>query len=251
MTYLERYEAGQYVEVWKELSELGEAVRGTAVIADATAVARATMERVATNVNRLVERLLAQGFEFGVYPDGTRVPTTPTAIASPDATSLADLEELESLAGAVPLSLKMFWQVVGGVSLIGRTRGGWPQYSDPLCVVSPRAGIVDFRDYGATQVHGAARETFLCPIAPDVLHKDNVSGGAPYSIGLPNTRADGLVHDEWHGVDFVPYLRMAILDWGGFPGLSRASPQEKWRSQAPSHVAPEWLEELTLDLVPF
>jgi len=42
---------------------------------------------------------------------------------------------------------------------------------------------------------------FLCPGAPDILHKDNVSGGAPYSITLPNAGAVGQSHRlrEWHG----------------------------------------------------
>ena len=38
-------------------------------------------------------------------------------------------------------------------------------------------------------VHETAKRVgFSCPIAPDILHKDNVSGGAPYAIELPEPR---------------------------------------------------------------
>ena len=57
-------------------------------------------------------------------------------------------------------------------------------------------------------------------LAPDDLHKDNTSGGDPYGVRLPNPAADFLFEYERHGLLFVPYLRLAILEWGGFPGLA-------------------------------
>ena len=57
------------------------------------------------------------------------------------------------------------------------------------------------------------------PLAPDDLHKDNVSGGEPYGVGLPDPSADFPFFYESHNLLFVPYLRLAILRWGGFPGL--------------------------------
>ena len=70
MTYFERYKNGQCVAVWNELTALGETVRDSAIVGDAVSVAHLTMERVATNIDRLVERLASHGYEFGVYPDG-------------------------------------------------------------------------------------------------------------------------------------------------------------------------------------
>jgi hypothetical protein len=89
----------------------------------------------------------------------------------------------------------------------------------------------------------------MCSIAPDVYHKDNVSGGTPYAIELPNPGADALVFGEWHHLRFVPYLRIAILDWGGFPGLSHACSPDQWRAKHPA--PPAWLGDLTHDLVAF
>ena len=136
---------------------------------------------------------------------------------------------------------------------IGRVRGGWAEYSDPLYVEEPRGGIGEFRYWqeGAGWSAGAPDGPFLCPIAPDVLHKDNVSGGAPYGIALPDPGADATLHNEWHHVKFVPYLRIAILEWAGFPGLSPANPQAKWRSKEADRATAPLLKELTRDLVPF
>ena len=64
-------------------------------------------------------------------------------------------------------------------------------------------------------------ERFEAGLAPDDLHKDNTSGGEPYSVGLPDAAADFVLLNERHGLHFVPYLRTAILRWGGFPGLDR------------------------------
>jgi hypothetical protein len=253
LTYFERYKNGQCVAVWNELTALGETVRDSAIFGDAVSVAHLTMERVATNIDRLVERLASHGYEFGVYPDGTRFPIESAALAKPDAEFRALIAELEHLAGAIPLSLRAFWDVVGSVSLIGRARNDWPEYGDPLCVEGPAAGLADFHDWYADLDMGepATEEAFLCPIAPDVLHKDNVSGGPPYSVKLPDRGADAMVCDEWHNVCFIPYLRIAILDWGGFPGLSHANPQDRWRSKGKAFVPPEWLPELTHDLMTF
>jgi hypothetical protein len=228
-------------------------VRDPAIFGDAMSVAHMTMERVATNIGRLVERLASHGYEFGVYPDGTRFPVKSAALAKPDAEFRAHIAELERFAGAIPLSLMAFWDVVGRVSLIGRARGGWPEYGDPLVVEAPTAGLADFHDWRVDLEMGehATDEVFLCPIAPDVLHKDNVSGGAPYSVKLPDPGADAIVCGEWHNIRFVPYLRIAILDWGGFPGLSHANPQDRWRSNSTTFAPPAWLTELTYDLMQF
>jgi hypothetical protein len=86
MTYFERYKNGQLAEVWNELVALGEAVRDPAILADAISVTHLTMERVATNIERLVARLASHGYEFGICSDGTSYPlaafTKPTTSPS-------------------------------------------------------------------------------------------------------------------------------------------------------------------------
>jgi hypothetical protein len=57
-------------------------------------------------------------------------------------------------------------------------------------------------------------------LAPDCLHKANISGRAPYGIELPYLGADPVFVHEEHGLAFVDYLRLAFR-WGGFPRLER------------------------------
>ncbi len=54
MTYLERYLAGEYEEVWNELMRLGSSVHDGAVYSDAQAVAQETMRRVRKNIEMLI-----------------------------------------------------------------------------------------------------------------------------------------------------------------------------------------------------
>ncbi len=63
--YLKRYHDGQYKEVWDELMQLEEAVFEEPLYTDALAVARATMQRVRINIERLISRLLKKQFVFG------------------------------------------------------------------------------------------------------------------------------------------------------------------------------------------
>ena len=80
---------------------------------------------------------------------------------------------------------------------------------------------------------------FEASLAPDYLHKDNISGGSPYAVELPNPAADFVLLNERHELHFVPYLRMAILRYGGFPGLEV------------SDAKPDFLEVLRAGLEPF
>jgi hypothetical protein len=209
MTYHARYRAGEHIRVWRELTALGASVRAPVLIDDAWAVAEETMTRVATNIGCIIERLANRSYQFDVYPDGTAPSATLSIHGRPASALLADVVELEQRVGPIPMSLRAFWQVVGTVSLIGRAPEGWPDYGDPLFVSPPDYALFELCKRGSRE---ASDETFMCGLAPDVLHKDNVSGGPEYAIALPNPSADATFEREWRGIGFVPYLRVAILD---------------------------------------
>ncbi len=63
-SFLEHYLAGQHQSVWDELIALGDAVCEEPLRSDAWAVACETMRRVRFNVELLVPRLTALGWEF-------------------------------------------------------------------------------------------------------------------------------------------------------------------------------------------
>jgi hypothetical protein len=64
-SFLERYEGGEHEPVWTELVALGDAVREEPLYTDALAVAHATMRRARRNIELLIPRLVAIGYQFG------------------------------------------------------------------------------------------------------------------------------------------------------------------------------------------
>lgn len=64
-SYLERYQRGEREQVWAELVALGDQVRSEPLHTDALAVARETMGRVRQNIEVLIPRLVAIGYQFG------------------------------------------------------------------------------------------------------------------------------------------------------------------------------------------
>jgi len=212
MNYLERYHNGEHVQVWDELQSLGPAVRGDPYYIQAQAVAAETMRRVRRNCERLVARLQTLGYVFGTFPDRTRRSYAVDPLTPPSESMRADCAELESEAGPLPLSLLAFWQEVGAIDLVGM-HPAWPDGLDPLVVDPPEAALSFLYD---DEEDGQGR---FAGLAPDNLHKDNTSGGDPYGVQLPDPSADFLFMYERHNSLFVPYLRLAILQWGGLPGL--------------------------------
>ena len=136
------------------------------------------------------------------------------------------LARLEKMAGALPLSLRIFYEVVGSVDWIGRHPTLAPELGsicpDPL-VVFPLDDALEERKQ-RMEDEGEAVVT----IAPDDLHKANTSGGEPYEIAVPDLRADGELLNERHHLLFVDYLRLCFR-FGGFPGydgIDRGMPWE-------------------------
>jgi len=107
-------------------------------------------------------------------------------------------------------------------------------------VEPPEVFESEFADWGANCEYYGATEVgpFRLPVAPDIYHKDNVSGGPPYSLILPNSAVDGYLQEEWHQTTFVDYLRI-VFQSGGFPGFE----------QGPQPLPPK-LVALRHDLLP-
>jgi len=214
VTYYERYLNGDHEGVWKQLQDLGSDVRLEPHFSDACAVAAETMRRVQRNCERIVSRLRSMGYSFNAFPDGSRRHYVGEPLVRPSQTFRTDCDELESQAGPLPISLTAFWQEVGAVDFVGRCIS-WPDGLDPL-VVDPPEGALSFLYEEEDEVGDMG---WFAGLAPDDLHKDNTSGGDPYGVNLPNPSADFRFVNERHDLLFVSYLRLAILRYGGFPGL--------------------------------
>jgi hypothetical protein len=220
MNFLERYRNGEYEQVWSELQTLGPLVRQEPYYSQAQDVATETMRRVRRNCERIVSRLHSLGYIFGTYPDGTSGYYTNGPLVPPTEEILQGCTELEERVGPLPLSLTAFWQEVGTVDFVGM-HPSWPDGLDPLVVYEPEAAISDLDNWELLVEEGEEDSSaqFEAGLAPDDLHKDNVSGGEAYSVALPDPLADFVLLYERHELLFVPYLRLAILRWGGLPGL--------------------------------
>jgi len=209
MDFLERYINGEHEQVWRDLQKLGAGVRDEPNYTQAKEVAIETMRRVRRNCERIISRLQTLGYVFGTFPDGTHRHYNVEPLTLPSSKMQSDCDELESEAGTLPLSLTAFWNEVGSIDLVGM-HPSWSDGLDPLVVDPPEGALSFLFDEG---------DGIFVGLAPDDLHKDNTSGGDPYGLQLPNPSADFLLMYERHNMLFVPYLRLAILNWGGFPGL--------------------------------
>jgi hypothetical protein len=251
-TYLERYLAGEYEQVWDELLGLGAAVRTQPLYRDAHAVARETMRRVRHNIEALTPRLDAAGYQFGYgWVRGHEFPSGPPdpRFSPPPANVARLLAELEARTGVLPLSLRAFYEVVGAVNFVGEPPPAWPDWRavpdglDALYVY-PVAGTIedayawedeygelteeewslpgpgeddpcDVRAYAALP-----HDCWLVPIAPDEWQKYDISGCGAYEIAVPNPAADARLLTERHCTTFVNYLRICMR-WAGFPKLEQ------------------------------
>jgi hypothetical protein len=108
--YFERYRQGECEQVWAELLALGGQIRGQPLYAEAQAVARETMSRARANIELLVPRLKSLGYQFA-HPDRVFVPA--------DQESRRLTAAMERRAGPLPLSLRVWFEEVGEVNLMG------------------------------------------------------------------------------------------------------------------------------------
>ena len=241
-TFLDRYLHGEYRRVWDELYAQGEAIHKEPLLEDSAAVAKETMLRVRTNIECITTRLYSIGYVFGIYPDRhTKIYGYTQPHHLPTRNIERDLAEFEQLEGVskLPLSLKFFWQIVGDVDWMG-FHPLWPEYSDPLVVYSLESARSGYEDWRCAVLDGDIEAgQFGIPIAPDYFHKDNVSGGSPYTILVPNAAIDAVLEYERHQTTFVNYLRICFAH-GGFSGV-------QWQTGN----IPKIMAELADDLLPF
>src|SRR5262245_42372239 len=221
---LKRYQSGEFEQVWQDIRS-HERIDG-GFRDEVTEVAEAAMRRVAQNADLIADRLRAVGWQAlsAEYHDLRTLPK---------ASDLAVLTRIEEISGApVPPTLLAFWRFVGGINWVwdynasaAQPNLGFdlpPEEHDALCVDAPNIVAYLFEEWidEKERYEPELLHPFRIDLAPDYLHKANISGGSPYCIEVPFPGADPLVADEPHGLPFLDYLRLAFR-WAGFPGLER------------------------------
>lgn len=174
---------------------------------------------VGDSIRLLVKRLTEIGFRF----------ERPSAVfPGPEGSLSSPIARIEREVGTVPLALKLFWQQIGSVDLCG-SHPEWEgcDYPDPLVVYPSSVAIQELDEFLADKEERLRCDfPYLVPIAPDLYHKADVSGGMWYNVTVPALADDPPLNDEWHHTTFVNYLEFTVR-WGGFPGLSRC-PAHSW-----------------------
>ena len=201
------------------------------------------MRRARENVERIVAHLRSTGYRF-VNPEAAHRP--------PRADITEQVRQFHDLGLHVPLSVRIFWEEVGSVNLMG-THPDWPHagyafdscdvwQTDPLVVEEP--GLLhDYENWRYNRDEFGDDyldfiEPFRILVAPDAMCKANFSGGSPYAIACDAPAVDAILLHEPQCVSFVAYLRIAF-EWGGFPGF------RSW-PDAPR----AFIEKVKKDLVP-
>jgi hypothetical protein len=185
---------------------------------------------------------------------GVGYPVRPIVVPVPEPV-LAHFDRLLDEAGmTAPPLLRSLWHVVGAVSVLDFSRyrhasfwqgrlGRTDRCTDGLHIDSPGDTEDECEGYADHLIgeregwleSGLAEDgdPFDWPIAPDDLHKDDVSGGDPYGLRQGLTAWDHrVVGVTWQGSpvtaptgapDLLSYLRTAVLECGCFPGLLGAA----------------------------
>lgn len=237
--FLSRYRGGQFQEVWREFSKLPMA--DDALRLEAEAVADETMKRVARNADIVAQQLANAGWEA----------LTGELRNAPEADDQKFIASVEALTGApIPISLASFWKIVGGIDFVWNYEvDRYPPdlcesvdlvEADPLYISPVRHSLYHLELWFEQPPDRAAGEPWFLDLAPDYLHKANISGGAAYGAELPVHWADFTFANERHNLKFIDYLRLAFR-WGGFPGLD-----EKTGADVNAFV-----KAMTIDLEPF
>jgi hypothetical protein len=217
---LARYRRGEHGPVWNELRSY-EALAGD-LLEEARAVAKETMTRVARNADLLGDRLAVSGWR----------PLYSELRTRPRAEDWEVMRRIEETTGTpLPVSLRAFWEAVGGINFVWDYKSGDPpdlgvdlpiDEMDPLCVDAPEVvtHVFDMWEEQRSGIDPELVDPFHLDLAPDYLHKANTSGGGPYGIELPFLGADPIFANEAHELPFVDYLRLCFR-WAGFPRLER------------------------------
>ncbi len=145
---------------------------------------------------------------------------------------------------SVPEILVCFWKIVGGVSFVDLKHyrhvdfwdeaGVRAEFCDGIHVDACTPGWADYivNDFNERRDDGDDFDPDLYgfDLAPDGYHKDNISGGMPHGVRPGNAWLPTWDNFWWAGQrrptsapsdppDFFGYLRTAILECAGFPGL--------------------------------
>lgn len=220
-----RYKENKCLEVWKEIDSLQEKAFKPDFFSDVQDVLTQTMVRVKENIDLIYNRLVEHNYHFAFEAQKRVHPPSNTK----DLLKRLD-KKVNSLNFFAPLSLSKFYEIVGGICFIETPHPNALIYADPLVIFDLEYTLNTLEEpYWTEDMHIYIEEDnrLFIDVAPDIYHKDNVSGGAPYQIELSKTPSiDSKFLNEPHRTTFIDYLRICF-NWGGFPNIKENNPNYK------------------------
>lgn len=226
MNLVNRYKNGECEQVVDEVLLMGKEAFHPKYSFEIDALFTEIFGRVAYNLDAIYEELKQIDYKF--FNNKKYNSFTPRHKPLSNTEELLKrLSETVSIYGYVPLSLVYFYRIVGGVNFAWNY-DEYPsilwEMADPIQVsslddlvsyVSDEYWKEDMKEYLDDPTYGNA---FL-EISADDLHKDNISGGPPYSIQITKEKSiDSKVLNEANNTTFINYLRICFK-YGGFPGM--------------------------------
>lgn len=225
-------------EHWACQHQLSEELLDPITYREALSFARKVMKFAERNVDLLTEKLVKSGYQFA-SKQRFRTP------ARRDGEQC--FAELASLGIFVPISLQAWCLEVGGVDFCG-SHPAWPKsayygigksegqadpwYTDPLSI---DLDVEEWLKVGRSGERDGSQ--ILLDVAPDIVHKANISGGGPVSVSGTRPSFDPVLINQPGSFTLLSYLRWAF-EWGGFPGF-------EYIIDAPNEILAEWREGLT------
>ncbi len=220
MTFYDRYLTGESEKVYDDIYKLEQDAFLPENIADIEKVMTETFERVSYNLDIIYKELsdIHYLFKSDFKHNFERPIVKPLADTEK---LLASLDKSVRPFGFIPISLKMFYRIVGACNF------GWDyettedflwQCADPIQItrldnlvseISSSGNLEDLKD-------SFEEDGFVSlPLSADYLHKDNISGGQSYSIQLTDKPSiDGQFLYEEHNTTFISYLRICFENCG-------------------------------------
>jgi hypothetical protein len=181
--------------------------------------ARARMRALRSEIVAAMLALQRAGYRFVVTAD--RVVTQP-----PEGRA-SSIAAFEARAGALPLMVRAFYEVIGGVDFRG-THDSWPHTgsvelapepcweTDPLVVVPFEVAIED----PPVEQWLPSDGPLVLRVVPDSLAKAGYSAGTGYGVVCGAVASDPELLDAPEHETFGGHLQRALA-WGGLPGFAR------------------------------
>ncbi len=228
MTLYDKYINEETVQVYREIDALGQDAFVPANLADIEKVLTETFQRVAYNLEIIYKELKEINYLFRENPEHNFEKPLHSPLADTDLL-LHQLDDAVKPFGYVPLSMKYFYKMAGGVNFVWDYETNedfiW-QMADPIQIASLDAVVETVTDeYWQEEMQQYVDDenfgTAFLEAAADDLHKDNISGGQAYAIEITEEPSiDSNFMNEPNGTTFINYLRICFENCG-FPGITR------------------------------